>query len=137
MIQKSILLRCPPDEAFRLFTTRISEWWPTTHRPTNDSKSTLFLEQTGRFWERASDGREVELGRLLVWDEPNRLELDFFVGTSAAQPTAVEVTFTPEDDGTRVTVRHRAKPESQEIWDLRAPVFERSWSAVLAALSDW
>ena len=136
MIQKSVLLHCSPDEAFRLFTARISEWWPPTHRPSNDSESALFLEQTGRFWERASDGREVELGRLLVWDEPNRLALDFFVGTNAAQPTALEVTFTSERDGTRVTIHHRAKPESEDLWNRRVPVFERSWSAVLAALAN-
>lgn len=136
MIQKSILLRCPPDEAFQLFTRRISAWWPKTHRLTKDSESELFLERTGRFWERAADGTEIELGRVLAWDEPTRLALDFYIGTNAAQPTALEVTFTPENEGTRVTVRHRAKPESEDLWNQRAPVFERSWEAVLAALAD-
>ncbi len=81
------------------------------------------------------DGREIELGRVLAWEPPHRLALDFYMGTSVAQPTALEVTFTSENDGTRVTVRHRAKPESENLWTLRAPVFERSWEAVLAALA--
>jgi hypothetical protein len=43
MIRKSILLRCPPEEAFQLFTERISEWWPKTHRLTKDLQGELFL----------------------------------------------------------------------------------------------
>ena len=136
MIQKSILLRCPPDEAFQLFTARVSEWWPPTHRLTKDPESELFLEQTGRFWERARDGREAELGRVLVWQPPLRLALDFYMGTNASQPTALEVTFSVENEGTRVTVHHRPKPESEALWNQRAPVFERSWDAVLAALAS-
>jgi uncharacterized protein YndB with AHSA1/START domain len=137
MIQKSVLLRCPSDEAYQLFTTRISEWWPTTHRLTADPESELFLESTGRFWERSRDGREVELGRVLAWEPPHRLALDFYIGTNAAQPTALEVTFTSESEGTRVTVHHSSKPESDDLWTLRAPKFESSWDAVLAALAKW
>jgi hypothetical protein len=125
-----------PHEAFQLFTGRISEWWPTGHRLTKDSSSHLFLERTGRFWERSRDGREIELGRVLEWDAPNRLALDFYLGTNAAQPTAVEVSFAAENEGTRVTVRHSARPESEDLWNQRAPVFERSWDAVLASLSQ-
>ena len=135
MIQKSVLLRCAPQGAFQLFTARISEWWPKTHRLTKDPESEVFLEQSGRFWERARDGREIELGRVLVWEPPHRLALDFYMGTNATQPTAVEVTFTVENEGTRVTVHHRAKPESEDLWSQRAPTFERSWDAVLAALA--
>jgi uncharacterized protein YndB with AHSA1/START domain len=135
MIQKSILLACPPAKAFELFTARISEWWPRTHRLTKDPESRLFLEASGRFWERDRAGREIELGRVLTWEPPHRLALDFYMGTNSAQPTALEVTFTTENEGTRVTVYHRAQPESEELWTLRAPVFERSWEAVLAALA--
>lgn len=136
MIRKSILLHCPPGKAFQLFTESISEWWPKTHRLTKDPESRLFLEGAGRFFERGRDGREMELGRVLEWDPPHRLTLDFYMGTNADQPTAVEVTFTPEPEGTRVEVRHRPKPESEELWNRRAPLFEKSWEAVLAALAN-
>lgn len=136
MIQKSVLLALPPVQAFDLFTARISEWWPPAHRPSKDPQSTVLLEPAGRFWELAGDGREFDLGRVLEWDPPHRLMLDFYLGTSAAQPTAVEVTFTAEDTGTRVEVRHKPKPESESLWTQRAPVYERSWQAVLQALQN-
>lgn len=134
MIEKSVLLPISQSEAFALFTSRISEWWPPSHRPSKDPLSEMFLEQSGRFWERARDGREVDLGRVVRWDPPTSLELDFYLGTSAAQPTAVTITFTPENGGTRVFVSHRAKVESEDLFPLRAPVYDRSWTAVLAAL---
>src|ERR1700712_1569359 len=117
MIRKSILLRCPPAAAFKLFTTRVSEWWPKTHRLTKDPESELFLEPAGRFWERARDGREIELGRVLAWEPPHRLAMDFYVGTNAAQPTALEVTFTAENEATRVTIHHSAMRESVDLWN--------------------
>jgi len=135
MITKSVLLPCPREKAFQLFTERISEWWPTTHRLTRHAASELFLEQTGRFWVRAGDGSEIELGRVLVWDPPQHLALDFDIGTSAAQPTAVEITFSEENGGTRVIVQHRPKPESEELWNQRAPLYEKSWSTVLGCLA--
>lgn len=135
MIDKNVWLALPPEAAFQLFTERISEWWPKTHRLTKDPESRLFLEPTGRFFERASDGREAELGRVVRWQAPELLELDFYMGTNAAQPTALEITFTSECGGTRIAVRHRAKPESEALWQDRAPVFDRSWDAVLRALS--
>ena len=135
MIQKSVLLRCPIDEAFQLFTARISEWWPATHRLTKDPESELFLEPSGRFWERARDGRVMELGRVLTWDAPHRLLLDFCIGTNPDQPTDLEILFSLEGEGTRLTIHHRAKPESENLWNQRAPVFERCWDAVLAALA--
>ncbi len=134
MINQSVLLRLGQNEAFALFTARISEWWPKTHRMTKDPESRLFLEASGRFWEQARDGREIDLGRVVKWNPPHSLELDFYIGTNASQPTAVTVTFTGEAEGTRVTVHHRAKPESEEMWTQRAPIFERSWQAVLQAL---
>jgi uncharacterized protein YndB with AHSA1/START domain len=135
MLEKSILMHCPPDRAFHIFTAQVSEWWPKTHRPTKDPESELFLEADGRFWERARDGREADLGRVLTWEPPHRLTLDFYLGTGPAQPTAVDITFTPETGGTRVTVLHRPKPESEALWSLRAQVFEKSWVAVLEALA--
>ena len=63
MINKSVVLGCSPEEAFALFTERISEWWPADRRHTSDPESQLFLAKSGRFWERGRDGREVELGR--------------------------------------------------------------------------
>jgi activator of Hsp90 ATPase-like protein len=134
VIQKSAFLACPPAEAFALFTQRASDWWPDGVRHTADPRSEIRMLAEGRFWERATDGHEVELGRVVVWEPAQRLILDFYPGTDARHPTEVVIRFTAENGGTRVVVEHSPKLESADLWATGAPKFERSWTLVLAAL---
>jgi hypothetical protein len=135
MITKSIRLACSAERAFALFTEFASEWWPEARRHTRDPRSEIRMLESGRFWERAGDGHEVELGRVRTWEPPDRLVLDFYPGTDAAHPTEVIVTFTVEGTHTLVTVEHRSTAASESLWTQRAPRFEESWDAVLAALA--
>jgi hypothetical protein len=134
MMVKSVLLPLAPVAAFQLFTQKIGEWWPPDRRHTEDPASEIFLLESGRFFERARDGREVELGAVRSWDLPNRIVLDFFIATSPEKPTEVEIAFAARGDSTQVTVVHRPKPVSAALWAERAPRYERSWDVVLAAL---
>lgn len=136
MIEQSVDLALAPPEAFALFTERISEWWPADRRHTSDPASTLHLLASGRFYERAADGREVELGRVTAWEPPHRILLDFFIATGPDHPTEAEIRFEAIPTGTRVVVRHRPKPESRHLWDQRAPRYARSWETVLAGLAQ-
>jgi uncharacterized protein YndB with AHSA1/START domain len=135
MMVKSVMLPLAPLAAFELFTQKVGEWWPPDRRHTQDPSSEIFLLQSGRFYERARDGREVELGAVRSWELPSRILLDFFIATGPEKPTEVEITFVPQEGGTRVTVTHRPKPASEALWVERAPRYERSWEVVLAALS--
>jgi Activator of Hsp90 ATPase homolog 1-like protein len=135
MMVKSVVLPLAPLAAFDLFTQKIGEWWPVDRRHTQDPASAIFLLQSGRFYERARDGREVELGRVRSWELPKRILLDFFIATGPERPTEVEITFAAQGSGTCVTVTHRPKPESEPLWTERAPRYERSWDVVLAALA--
>lgn len=135
MIEKSVLLPLVPQQAFDLFTAQIDSWWPADRRHLNDVHSQVFLLSSGRFYERARDGTELDLGRVRLWDPPRRVILDFFVGTDAARPTEVTIGFSAEGDATRVSVSHRPGASSIDAWNTRAPVFGRSWDAVLNALS--
>jgi Activator of Hsp90 ATPase homolog 1-like protein len=143
MIEKTAFLECVPERAFALFTERASDWWPERLRHTSDPRSEIRLLATGRFWERATDGHEVELGRVIAWEPSQRLILDFYPGTDADHPTKVVVSFEAHGDGTQVVVVHEPKPESAGLWTERAPSFESSWKLMLPALeqaatnSDW
>ena len=134
MMMKSILLPLAPLQAFELFTARINEWWPGEHRHASDPLSTPHILESGRFIERASDGRAVEIGRLLAWDAGRCLAFDIYVATEPDRPIQVEVQFQPEGEGTRMTVTHGPKPRSAELWGERAPRYARAWERVLAAL---
>ena len=135
MMVKSVTLPLAPRAAFELFTQRIGEWWPPDVRHTKDPASEIFLLQNGRFFERARDGHEVELGAVRSWELPHRILLDFFIATGREKPTEVEIVFAAGDGGTRVTVTHRPKPGREDLWTQFAPRYAQSWDSVLAALS--
>jgi uncharacterized protein YndB with AHSA1/START domain len=136
-IEKSVVLACSIERAFALFTEEIGQWWPPDRRHTGDPESTMQLLASGRFFERARDGREIELGRVRAWEPPSRLVLDFYPGTSADHPTEVEVLFAAvaAPAATRVTVLHRATPASAGLFERTAPRFAASWDRVLMALA--
>ncbi|HEY4224031.1 MAG TPA: SRPBCC domain-containing protein [Myxococcota bacterium] len=130
VIVKSIVLVCDRARAFHLFTDRVSEWWPLDRRHIKgDAVMTLTRDGLA---ERAVDGRVVEVGRVRAWDAPSRLELDWFPGASADDPTFVIVTFVAEGERTRVTVEHRVHERARD----RIALFRASWDAVLTALSS-
>lgn len=135
MIINSALLDMDAPRAFAFVTGRISEWWPAERRHTGDKTSSIHLLASGRFYERASDGREVELGKVTLWNEPFAIVLDFYVATGPDRPTEVEMRFEAEGAQTRFKVIHRPKPESAHLWDERSPRYATSWSIVLASLS--
>lgn len=68
MIRKTLLLACDPDRAFELLTRQAGAWWPPDRRHTQDPRSQIFIEPGGRFFERATDGREVEFAMEEVFD---------------------------------------------------------------------
>ncbi len=138
MMVKSVVLPIGPDAAFALFTERAGEWWPPERRHTDDPQSEIYIEATGRFFERARDGREVDLGQVRAWNPPRLILLDFFIATGLERPTEVEIAFEPGGQNaqvTQVTVTHRPKPSSEALWDARAPRYAESWDLVLAALA--
>ncbi len=134
MIKKSAFPECDPAHAFRLFTECASDWWPKALRHTDDPRSEILMLASGRFWERATDGHEVELGRVTTWAPPQKLILDFYPGTDADHPTEVVVRFAAENGGTRALVEHNPKPESADLWATGAPGFESAWDLLLAEL---
>ena len=93
------------------------------------------IEASGRFIERASDGTEVDLGFVQLFEPAHRLVLDWYPGTDRANATRVDVRFEAVDGGTRVTVHHDAGGASLELFTRNAPAYVRSWDLVLAAVA--
>ena len=137
LVEKTVVLSCSVERAFALFTEHASEWWPPERRHAGDPESTIAILAAGRFFELARDGREVELGRVRVFEPPSRLVLDFYPGTDPEHPTEVEVLFAPEDSGarTRVTVLHRSTAASESLFESRAPRYVASWDLLLGSLA--
>ena len=112
-VRKSIFVNAPPERAFAVFTDGIGRWWPKTHKIGQADLDRPVIEprEGGRWYELDVDGSECEIGRVLTWDPPTRLILIWQLTPEfkydAGLVTEVEVTFTPEADGTRVDLEHR------------------------------
>lgn len=112
-VRKSIRVAAPPDRAFDVFTAGIGRWWPKSHKigPADLDRPIMEPREGGRWYERDVDGTECDIGKVLVWDPPARLVLAWQLGPEwKFDPeliTEVEVTFTPDGDGTRVDLEHR------------------------------
>ncbi|SRR5579871_3326082 len=106
-IRQSAHVDCPPEQAFRLFTERFGEWWPLDRSSTSgEDAETCVIEpwEGGRIFERTRSGEEREWGTVTAWEPPGRLEFSWHQrgGTEGV----VEVEFSVEADGSRVTLVH-------------------------------
>ncbi len=125
-IRKTRLVDLTPAEAFELFTAGIGSWWPVaTHSYGGDAVTAVVLEPRvgGRLYEVTPDG-ERDWGRVLAWEPPGRLVLDWQIGEAAG--TEVEVRFAPDETGTRVDLEHSGFGET----DPRER-YESGWDVVL------
>lgn len=134
VLVRTIALACPVEHAFAVFTDKIDLWWPRGHRRNRDAMLTLTDEA---LLERAPDGSVWTMGEVRAREPPHLLALDWFPGSPNA-PTAVEVRFAAEGDGTLITVTHRAITlETKSIWPQRVSRFIDGWDTVLPALKTF
>ena len=112
-VRKSIRVDAPSKRAFDVFTNGIGRWWPASHKigPADLDRPIIEPREGGRWYERDVDGTECEIGKVVVWDPPSRVVLAWQLGPEwKYNPdliTEVEVTFTPDGDGTLVNLEHR------------------------------
>jgi uncharacterized protein YndB with AHSA1/START domain len=134
IVKRSIVVATPPEAAFRVFTEGVDGWWPArTHSVGEERVEEIVLEARvgGRFFERLDDGTEHEWGRVTVFEPPRRFACSWYASRGPGSAQLLEVTFAPEDGGTRVTLEHtgwealgdqaeevRANYDSERGWDL-------------------
>lgn len=111
----SVLVAVPPEVAFRVFTEEIDQWWRRglKYRIAGARRGILHLEPGvgGRLFESFELGAKtkvIETGRVIAWEPPGRLVLEWrAVNFAAGERTEVEVVFAASASGTYVTVTHR------------------------------
>jgi uncharacterized protein YndB with AHSA1/START domain len=108
-ITKQFTVECDRDAAFSLWTELTTLWWPKAHKMTRDPDAVVFFEPRvgGRIYERASDGREVDWGEILLWEPPKRLAYWWHIGADQLDATHVEIRFSTVDaQTTEVEILH-------------------------------
>lgn len=112
-VTAQVEVRQPPENAFRLFSERMLDWWKIGTVGANPAVSvTIEPAAGGRWYETDADGNDTPWGYVIAWEPPLRLLLAWQL-TSQFQfdpnlVTEVEITFSPTAaGGTRVALEHR------------------------------
>lgn len=112
-VRKSILVKARPDHAFAVFTAGMGRWWAKEHHLGKSPLKDVVLEprEGGRWFEVNEDGSTCEWGRVLGWNPPRQVLLAWQLNADwqydPSFVTELEISFTPEGDGTRVDLEHR------------------------------
>jgi hypothetical protein len=117
-VRVSIRVEAKRDLAFAVFTDEIDTWWRHGKRYRIGESSVMRLEPGvgGRLIEtvkRKTGEHEYEMGRVIAWEPPGRLVIEWrAVNFRVSDPsTHVEVTFERaighSGEGTLVTLEHR------------------------------
>jgi uncharacterized protein YndB with AHSA1/START domain len=115
-VRKTVVVQAPPDKAFEVFTAGIDRWWPKSvgigAAPVSESIIEPFVG--GRWYTRHTDGAEVVVGHVLVWQPAERFACSWEISSDwkpdarVAFASEVEVRFVAEAPGrTRVELEHR------------------------------
>ena len=144
----SIRVGATPLRAFEAFTAEIGSWWRQNPlfalTPRGDGELRFEPGEGGRLVAMLANGREFEVGRIIIWKPGERLALTWHQATFApGQSTELDVRFEAVGDETRVTVEHRGWDEIPRDHVARhgfeLMLFQRRladhWRVLLAALA--
>jgi uncharacterized protein YndB with AHSA1/START domain len=109
-INRSVTVNRKPMDAFRIFTEKIGSWWPTIGHSIGDERVVDIVfepAEGGRVYEVWDDGTQHDWARLLAWEPGSRLVMAWQPNPDRPAPTAVEIRFIHEGEGTRVELEHR------------------------------
>jgi uncharacterized protein YndB with AHSA1/START domain len=134
-VRKTLTVDCSPERAFQVFTAEVASWWPTkTHSIHHDKVTDVVIEprEGGEMYELAEGGKREQWARVLAYEPPRRLVLAWQVNPETDAPTEIEVTFTPDGEGTRVELEHRNWEQAGESAPGMRDNYETGWDVVLA-----
>lgn len=138
-VRKLIEVELTPPEAFQLFTSDMSGWWPATHHIGSSPFVEIVVEPRagGGWFEVGQDGSTCQWGSILEWDPPRKvvfawgLQSDWKFSPDLSKSSDVEVRFVPMgDSATLVEFEHRYFERHGEPAKIATAV-EEGWNEVL------
>jgi uncharacterized protein YndB with AHSA1/START domain len=113
-VHKSIRVNVGQARAFEVFTAGLSRWWPRTHTIGTPPMKAAVMEARlgGRWYELSEDGSQADVGRVLVWEPPQRFVISWDLNSNwkpdLTVSSEVEVRFVAEGpQATLVELEHR------------------------------
>ena len=139
----SVDVKAPPERAFALFTGHIGKWWPVGRTVAKTPHADVVIEPHagGRWFEVDADGVETPWGKVVSWEPPGRVVLGWQLNSQWAYDpdlvTEVELSFTAQDGGTRVTLEHRNLERFGADADKLAGQLGGGWPTFMNIFADY
>jgi uncharacterized protein YndB with AHSA1/START domain len=113
-VRKSIRVNASQTHAFEVFTSGIGRWWPRKKSIGKPPMKAAVIEPRlgGRWYELGEDGSQADVGKILVWEPPQRFVVSWDINSQWKPDTAVssevEVRFIADGPNTTlVELEHR------------------------------
>ena len=145
VVRKAISVRASREQAFAVFTEQIGTWWPLEGKSIGAvpaQAAVLEPRSGGRWYERGVDGSECDWGRVLAYEPPARVLLDWQISADwrydSSLHTEVEVRFVAEDaTRTRVELEHRGLEAFGDDAEPLFAIFDSpdGWASILERFS--
>lgn len=137
-VVKTVDIKRPARDAFRLFTDEISAWWPLkTHTRAKDALGQKSVRVTieprvgGRVYETLQDGEQLEWGEVLAYNPGRLFSMEWHLGRPAEQATEVSVRFEARDESScRVTLTHENWERMGDEAEKMRNAYDNGWVAV-------
>jgi uncharacterized protein YndB with AHSA1/START domain len=113
-VRKTIRVKASAAHAFEVFTSGLDRWWPRNHGIGNTPMKAAVMEPRlgGRWYELGEDGSQATVGKIIVWEPPQRFVMTWDINSQWKPDTTVssevEVRFIADGaNETRVELEHR------------------------------
>jgi len=133
-IRREILVEADPATAFEVFTARIGRWWPVAELSVYGTGGIVEFAD-GQLIERLADGHPAVWGTVTRWEPAAAVAFTWHPGGTPERASHVEVTFTPADSQTLVTLTHAGWHAFDDPAAARAE-YEQGWPMVLDRYRD-
>jgi hypothetical protein len=107
-IVHSFSLSCDAGHAFATYVDRIGEWWLPEYTAGSDTFETVVIQPAddGRVFERHADGKEIDWGRVTLWEPGVRLAYTSTLAQAGEHASLVTVTFAGPGPGCEMLFEH-------------------------------
>jgi uncharacterized protein YndB with AHSA1/START domain len=113
-VRKSIRVKASQAHSFEVFTSGLGRWWPRTHSIGTAPVKAVVMETRlgGRWYQLGEDGSQATVGKILLWEPPNRFVISWDINSQwkadLTVSSEVEVRFVADGpDATLVELEHR------------------------------
>ena len=86
-VRKSVRVNAGQAHAFETFTSGLGRWWPRNASIGKPPMKTAVIEPRlgGRWYELSEDGSQTDVGKVLVWEPPQRFVISWDINSNGSR----------------------------------------------------